>query len=142
MASGLHEDFSREEHIKAGSDKGFGQVFAGFFAIMAALSWWRGHIAWHYTLPIAVVFLVIAYTYPRILSPLNRAWLKLGLLMFKVVNPIVMGLLFFVTITPIGVVMRMTGKDFLRLRLDKNAKSYWIDRAPPGPPPQSMKNQF
>jgi hypothetical protein len=142
MASGLHEDFSREEHIKAGSDKGFGQVFAGFFAIMAALSWWRGHIAWHYTLPIAVVFLVIAYTYPRLLGPLNKAWLKLGLLMFKVVNPIVMGLLFFVTITPIGVVMRMTGKDFLRLRLDKNAKSYWIDRAPPGPPPQSMKNQF
>jgi hypothetical protein len=142
MASGLHEDFSREEHIKAGSDKGFGQVFAGFFAIMAALSWWRGHIAWHYTLPIAVVFLVIAYTHPRLLGPLNKAWLKLGLLMFKVVNPIVMGLLFFVTITPIGVVMRMTGKDFLRLRLDKNAKSYWIDRAPPGPPPQSMKNQF
>ena len=53
-----------------------------------------------------------------------------------------MGLLFFVTITPIGLVMRLSGKDFLRLRLDKDAKSYWIDRAPPGPPPQSMKNQF
>jgi hypothetical protein len=143
MASGgLHEDFSREEHVKAGTDRGFGLVFAGFFAIMAALSWWRGHEAWHYTLPVAAVFLVIALTFPKILGPLNRLWLKFGLLLFKVMNPLVMGLLFFVTITPIGLIMRATGKDFLRLRLDKDAKSYWIDRAPPGPPPQSMKNQF
>ena len=74
--SQLHEDFSREEHVKAGSDKGFGQVFAGFFAIVAALSWWRGTHTWHYTLPVALVFLVIAYTYPRILAPLNKLWLK------------------------------------------------------------------
>ena len=52
------------------------------------------------------------------------------------------GLLFFVTITPIGFVMRLFGKDFLRLRMDRRAPSYWIDRQPPGPPPQSMKNQF
>ena len=71
-----------------------------------------------------------------------RLRLKIGLLMFKVVNPIVMGLLFFVTITPIGLIMRATGKDFLRMRMDKDAKSYWIERTPPGPPPQSMKNQF
>jgi len=140
--SQLHEDFSREEHVKGGTDRGFGLVFAGFFTLLAGLSWWRGHTAWHYTLPIAAVFLVIALTVPKILGPLNRLWLKIGLLMFKVVNPIVMGLLFFVTITPIGLVMRATGKDFLRLRLDKNAKSYWIERTPPGPPPQSMKNQF
>jgi hypothetical protein len=140
--SQLHEDFSREEHVKAGSDRGFGLVFAGFFALMAALAAWRHHTTWHYTLPVAAVFLVVALTVPAILAPLNRLWLKIGLLLFKVVNPIVMGLLFFATITPIGLVMRLSGKDFLRLRLDKSAKSYWIDRAPPGPPPQSMKNQF
>jgi hypothetical protein len=73
---------------------------------------------------------------------LNRLWLKFGLLLYKVMNPLVLGLLFFVTITPIGLVMRAFGKDFLRMKMDRSAKSYWIDRAPPGPPPQSMKNQF
>ena len=140
--SQLHEDFSREEHVKAGSDKGFGQVFAGFFAIVAALSWWRGTHTWHYTLPVALVFLVIAYTYPRILAPLNKLWLKFGLLLYKVMNPLILGLLFFVTIAPIGLLMRAFGKDFLRTKMDPAAKSYWIERTPPGPKPESMKNQF
>jgi hypothetical protein len=140
--SGLHEDFSREEHVKAGSDRGFGLVFAGFFALVSALSWYRDHRGWHYTLPLAVAFLVVAYTYPKMLGPLNRLWLKFGLLLYKVMNPLVLGLLFFVTITPIGLIMRAFGKDFLRLRMDRGAKSYWIEREPPGPPPQSMKNQF
>lgn len=140
--SQLHEDFSREEHVKAGSDRGFGFVFAGFFALVSALSWWRGHTGWHWTLPLAAVFLAVALVYPRLLAPLNKLWLKIGLLLYKVMNPLVLGLLFFVTITPIGIVMRLFGKDFLRLRLDRGAKSYWIERTPPGPPPQSMKNQF
>ena len=140
--SQLHEDFSREEHVKGSSDKGFGQVFGGFFALMAALSWWRGHQGWHYTLPLAVVFLAITYTYPRLLAPLNKLWLKFGLLLYKVMNPIVLGLLFFVTIMPIGLIMRAFGKDFLRTKIDRNAKTYWIERTPPGPPPKSMKNQF
>ncbi len=140
--SQLHEDFSREEEVKAGTDRGFGLVFAGFFAIVAALSLWRGGYMWHYTLPLAALFLLVALTYPRILAPLNRLWLKFGLLLYKVMNPLVLGLLFFVTIMPIGLVMRAFGKDFLRLKRDPAAKTYWIDRAPPGPPPQSMKNQF
>ncbi len=141
-SSQLHEDFSREEHVKVGTDRGFGLVFAGFFAILAALSLWRGSATWHWTLPVAAVFLAVALTFPRLLNPLNRLWLKFGLLLYKVMNPIVLGLLFFVTIMPIGLVMRAFGKDFLRLRLDRSAKSYWIDRTPPGPPPQSMRNQF
>jgi predicted membrane metal-binding protein len=140
--SQLHEDFSREEHVKAGSDRGFGFVFAGFFALVSALSWWRGHTGWHWTLPLAALLLVVALVYPRLLAPLNKLWLKFGLLLYKVMNPLVLGLLFFVTITPIGFVMRLFGKDFLRLRLDRGAKSYWIERTPPGPPPQSMRNQF
>jgi hypothetical protein len=140
--SQLHEDYSREEHVKAGTDRGFGLVFAGFFALISALSWWRGHTGWHYTLPLAAVFLVVAYAAPSVLAPLNKLWLKFGLLLYMVMNPLVLGLLFFITITPIGLVMRLFGKDFLRLRLDRQASSYWIDRQPPGPPPQSMKNQF
>jgi hypothetical protein len=140
--SQLHEDYSREEHVKAGSDRGFGLVFAGFFALVSALSWWRDHTGWHYTLPLAAAFLVVAYTIPGVLAPLNRLWLKFGLLLYKVMNPLVLGLLFFVTITPIGLVMRLFGKDFLRLRMDRQVRSYWIDREPPGPPPRSMKKQF
>ena len=127
--SQLHEDFSRQEHVTAGSDRSFGFVFAGFFTLMSGLSWWRGHTSWHWALPLAALFLAVALTKPGLLNPLNRLWLKLGLL-------------FFVTITPIGLVMRAFGKDFLRLRLDREAPSYWISREPPGPPPESMKNQF
>ena len=140
--SQLHEDFSRDDHVQAGTDRGFGLVFAGFFALVSGLSWWRGHSGWHWTLPLAALFLVVALVYPRILNPLNKLWLKFGLLLYKVVNPIVLGLLFFITITPIGLIMRASGKDFLRLKLDNGARSYWIDRKPPGPPPQSMRNQF
>jgi hypothetical protein len=140
--SQLHEDLSREEQVKAGSDRGFGLVFAGFFALVSGLSWWRGHTAWHWALPVAAAFLVIAYTYPKVLAPLNLLWMKFGLLLHKVVTPLVLGLLFFVTITPIGLLARACGKDFLRLKLDPNANSYWIDRTPPGPPPQTMRNQF
>ena len=63
----------------------------------------------------------MALTYPRILAPLNRLWLKFGLLLYKVMNPLVLGLLFFVTIMPIGLVMRALGKDFLRLKRDPAA---------------------
>src|SRR5689334_5530466 len=140
--SQLHEDYSRDEHVKAGSDRGFGLVFAGFFTLMSGLSWWRGHTSWHWALPLAAAFLVIALVYPRVLNPLNKLWLKFGLLLYKIVNPIVLGMLFFLTITPIGFVMRAFGKDFLRLKLDGGARTYWIDRTPPGPPPQSMRNQF
>ena len=90
-----HESFHREEHIQGSSNKGFGQVFAGFFAILAGLSYWHGSTTWHYTLPVAVAFLVIAYTVPAILGPLNRLWMKFGLVLYKVMNPIVLGLLFF-----------------------------------------------
>jgi hypothetical protein len=141
-SSQTHETYNREEHIEGSSDRGFGQVFAGFFGIVTAISLWRDGTTWHWALPLAVAFLVVAYTVPRLLAPLNKLWMKFGLLLYKVMNPLVLGLLFFVTIMPIGLVMRAFGKDFLRLRLDRGAKSYWIDRTPPGPPPQSMKNQF
>jgi predicted membrane metal-binding protein len=140
--SQLHEDYSREEEVKAGSDRGFGLVFAGFFGIVSAISLWRSGSTWHWALPVAAAFLAVALVYPSILAPLNKLWLKFGLLLYKVMNPIVLGLLFFVTIMPIGLLMRAFGKDFLRLKRDPNARTYWIDRTPPGPPPQSMKNQF
>jgi hypothetical protein len=73
---------------------------------------------------------------------LNRVWLRLGLVLYKVVSPIAMGLVFVTTVVPIGLVMRALGKDPLRLRRDSHAASYWIQRDPPGPAPDTMKNQF
>src|SRR5688572_23361642 len=109
--SQLHEDFSREEHVKSGTDRGFGFVFAGFFALISAISWWRDGTGWHWMLPVAAAFLAVALTWPRLLAPLNRLWLKFGLLLYKVMNPLILGLLFFVTIMPIGLAMRVFGKD-------------------------------
>ena len=90
----------------------------------------------------AALFLAAALLRPAILNPLNRLWLKFGLLLHRVVNPIVMALLFYGTVLPTGLVMRALGKDLLRLKRQPDADSYWIVRQPPGPAPETMKDQF
>ena len=100
----------------------------------AAVRWWA--------LGIGVVFLTLAFLWTAPLAPLNRLWSKLGLLLFHIVSPVVLGLLFYLTVTPVGFLLRLFGKDPLRLRRDSAAKSYWILREPPGPAPKSMKHQF
>jgi hypothetical protein len=137
-----HEAFSRDETIVAGSDRSFGLVMAAAFGILTLLNAWYDGRLWPWTGGVAALFLAAALLRPAMLHPLNRLWLKFGLLLYKVMNPLSLGLLFFITIMPIGLVMRAFGKDFLRLKLDRKAKTYWIERAPPGPPPQSMRNQF
>ena len=114
--AGLHESFERDEENLGSSDRGFGQVFAGFFALIAALKWWFGNPLWIWWIGGAAVFLVLAYAAPKALAPLNRLWTKLALLLYKIVNPLTMGFLFFLVMTPMGVVMRAFGKDFLRRR--------------------------
>jgi hypothetical protein len=101
-----------------------------------------GHSYWEWWLGAAVVMLAFALAWPVALAPLNRLWLRLGLVLYKVVNPVVMGLVFFTTVVPIGLLMRALGKDPLRLRRQPTADSYWIAREPPGPEPDTMKNQF
>jgi large-conductance mechanosensitive channel len=88
------------------------------------------------------VFLALALAAPKTLAPLNRLWMKFGLLLHAVVNPVVMAFLFFSTVTPIALIMRALGQDPLRLKLDPAAKTYWIDRTPPGPAPDTMPRQF
>jgi hypothetical protein len=137
-----HESFSRDESVVAPSDRSFGIVMAAAFAVLTVLNGWYEGRAWPWTGALAVVFGVVALLYPGLLNPLNRLWLKFGLLLHKVVNPIVMGLLFFGTVLPTGLVMRAMGKDLLRLKRIPEAKSYWINRQPPGPAPETMKDQF
>jgi hypothetical protein len=140
----MHEEFKRDEEVKRSSERSFGLVMAAFFAFVTFSPLLRAHageIRW-WALVLCAVFLALALFWQAPLKPLNVAWTKLGLLLYHVVNPVVLGLLFFLTVTPLGWLMRAFGKDPLRLRRDPTAASYWIRREPPGPPPESMKNQF
>jgi hypothetical protein len=137
-----HEAFSRDETIVAGSDRSFGLVMAAAFAILTLLNAWHNGRVWPWTGGVAALFMAAALLRPAMLNPLNRLWLKFGLLLHRVVNPIVMALLFYGTVLPTGLVMRALGKDLLRLKRQPEADSYWIVRAPPGPAPETMKDQF
>lgn len=144
--SKFHENLRDREDVKVGSERSFGLVFSAVFAIVAL---WplvfnadqeSGLRIWAFVT--SALFAVIALTIPRILAPLNKLWFKFGLLLHRVVNPVVMAILFFSTIVPIGLLMRVFGKIPLQLDFDKNADSYWLSRTPPGPAPKSMKRQF
>ena len=103
---------------------------------------WAGNPLWPWWLAAAALAAAAALVRPAWLSPLNRLWIKLGLILFKIINPLVMAMMFFVVITPIGLLLRICKKDVLRRRIDRDASSYWILREPPGPAPETMKNQF
>lgn len=139
-----HERLSahHEQPIKGSSNRSFGLIFAAFFCIIALLPLFsRGEVRL-WALMVAAVFAVIAITVPSILTPLNKAWMRLGLLLHRVVNPIVLGLMFLIAIVPIGLLMRLIGKDLLRLKFSRDASSYWIVREPKGPDPRSLNRQF
>ena len=142
MKYSAHENFARDEAISVGSDRSFGLVMAAGCAVLASLSVWREGHAWPVLAAIAIFFLVTALFIPTALHSLNRAWLKLGLLLHKIVNPVVMGLIFYGAVLPTGLVMRFIGRDLLRLKPQPEAGSYWIIRTPPGPAPKTMKDQF
>ena len=140
---GAHEFQNRgEEVVKTSSDRSFGLVFAGFFTVVGVLSLIGGGHRWPYWFGAAVVFALVAFTIPHVLAPLNRLWTKFGLLLHMIVSPVILGLLYYVFITPVGFLMRTSGTDPLRLRYDPDAESYWIRRDPPGPAPDTFKNQF
>ena len=139
---GLHEDFGRTDPVKRSSDRATGLVFATVFAIIALWPLWKSGAVREWALITAAAITIVALAIPRALGPLSRAWHGLGLVLHRVVNPLVMGLLFYLTVTPTGLLMRLFGKDPLRLRFDPEAKSYWIERRPPGPAPETMRHQF
>lgn len=123
------------------SNRAFGNLFAGVFALLALYLWWNGK---SYILPAiaGVAFFVIGLFVSHWLTPLNRAWMGLGSLLHRVVSPIVLGVMYFGLVTPYGLVMRIFRDDPLRRKFEPGAKSYWIQRAPPGPPPESLANQY
>ena len=124
------------------SEKKFGWFFTVVLCIGAAYAYWRGENGWGIAcVATAVVFASLTLVLPLALRPLNRLWFGLGLLLGKIISPVVLGLIFFVLLTPVSTVTRLFGRDVMLIK-KRDTLSYWIDRDPPGPAPDSFKNQF
>lgn len=137
-----HEDRSRQLEFQGGSDRSFGFVLAAFFAVVALLPLVRGGNLRLWALPIAGVFALFAWLWPKALHPLNRLWTLLGAALGRVVAPLAAAVLFFLVVTPIGLMLRLAKRDLLRLRYDAQATTYWLDRGAVGADSSSMKQQF
>jgi hypothetical protein len=137
-----HEDLKRKPHVAGSSDRAFGVVIAGACLLLALGPLRHGHAPRWWALALAGAFALIALLKPVLLASLNRLWTQLGVLLGKVVSPIALGILFYAVLMPVALLLRLTGHDPLRLKLDRDGDSYWIARKPPGPPPDSMGNQF
>lgn len=144
MKPSFHEDFGRAEDVKGSSDRGFGLTVGGILLLIALVRTYLHGLGWvQYGLGgFGLALIALGLLAPASLSGLNRAWMRLGLILFRVVNPIVLGLIYATTMVPIGLMMRATGRDPLHLKVDPDAASYWIRRDPPGPKPDTMINQF
>ncbi len=137
-----HEDFTRDDEVKAGTERAFGIVFAVVFTLVGLFPLFGDGAVRAWALIVAGAFLGAALVRPRLLAPLNRLWFLFGKALHRVVSPLVMGLIFFTTVTPTALIMRLVGKDPLNRRFEPEARTYWIERDPPGPEPETMKNQF
>jgi saxitoxin biosynthesis operon SxtJ-like protein len=136
-----HENLDRDD-VRVGSERSFGFVFTGVFAVIALWPFlWGGHIR-YWALVMAVIFLGAALIRPQVLRPLNLLWFRFGQLLHHVVNPLVMGLIFFVGIVPTALIMRARGKAPLRLDGAKASGTTWVERVPPGPAPDTMRHLF
>lgn len=141
--AGSHERLSRLDDVQPGSNRSFGITFAVVFAIVALLPFVLHGEGFHlWAAVLSVAFLAAALLFPSVLAPLNRIWFKIGLLLHHVVSPVVLGLLFFVVVTPFALVVRLVSGKLLALEKESAAPSYWKRREPPGPPPETVRNQF
>ncbi len=127
---------------KLPSNNQFGCFFSAVFAIIALYSYFQ-HLNTGAFVAAVLFSLFVAVTFfaPQLLTPLNRLWYSLGVLLGKIVSPIVLGGIFFLLITPISLITRLFGRDELKMK-KLSVQSYWIDRSPPGPSSESFKNQF
>jgi hypothetical protein len=125
---GHHEFGVSHQEIEPSSDRSFGFIMGGTLALMAGFWAWRGNGWWPVPLMICAPFLFLGFARPALLAPLNKGWTRLGLLLGAVVGPIVLAVVFFGIITPLAIIARLSGKDFLRLRHDRAAASYWLPR--------------
>lgn len=128
--------------VTGSSDRSFGFVFAAVFLVIAFFPLISGGALRVWALVLSGTLISLAVLRPRMLAPANRLWKQIGSLMHRIVSPIALGLVYYFVATPTGIVLRLFGKDPLRLRFDPEAASYWIERDPPGPSANSLNNQF
>ena len=126
------------DEIKISSNRSFGIVFFIVFFLIATYPLINDGNVRIWSLIISIVFLILGLLNSKILFPLNKIWFKFGILLGKIISPLVMGFIFFVVVTPIGLLMRMLQKDLLNLKFNNN-KSYWIEKKGPK---SKMKDQF
>ena len=126
------------DDVKISSNRSFGIVFFVVFLLIALYPLTYGGEVRIWSLIISIIFLILGLLNSKILAPLNKIWFKFGILLGKIVSPLIMGIIFFLVVTPIGFLMRLLGKDLLNLKYNKN-KSYWIEK---NGPKSKMKNQF
>ena len=138
----MHENFHSRNEVKVGSERSFGITFAAIFLIIGSFPLISGESPGGWELCIGVIFLIAAFALPAALRPLNIVWFRFGMLLHKIVSPLVMGFLFFITLAPIGLIMRLRGKDPLNLRFDPSASTYWIERDAGELEPETIRRQF
>ena len=126
------------DNVKISSNRSFGIVFFVVFLLIALYPLTYGGEIRIWSLIISIIFLTLGLLNSKILVPLNKIWFKFGILLGKIASPLIMGIIFFLVVTPIGFIMRLLGKDVLNLKYNKN-KSYWIEKKGPK---SKMKNQF
>ncbi len=142
--AGVHEDYAAGHALptEIGSDRSFGLIVGGIvgaiglFPLMTS-----GALRWWLVLPGATL-MMLGLLAPKLLHPLNVGWMKLGHLLGRIVTPIVLLLIYLIAVIPTGLLLRLFGKDVLGLKRKPDDGSYWIARLPPGPDPESLKQQF
>ena len=126
------------DEIKISSNRSFGIVFFIVFLLIALYPLLKDNDLRIRSLLISFIFLALGLVNSKILTPLNRLWFKFGLLLGRFISPLIMGIIFFVVVTPTGIIMRLFKKDLLNLKYNKK-ESYWINKSGPK---SKMKNQF
>ena len=129
---------NKSKNIQMGSNRSFGIVFFIVFLLIALYPLLKDNDLRIWSLVISFIFLILGLINSKILTPLNRLWFKFGLLLGKFISPLIMGIIFFIVVTPIGIIMRLLKKDLLNLKYNKK-ETYWIDKSGPK---SKMKNQF
>tara|TARA_B100000989_G_scaffold2870_1_gene2003 strand:+ start:305 stop:688 length:384 start_codon:yes stop_codon:yes gene_type:complete len=126
------------DNIKIGSNRSFGIVFFILFLLVALYPTINSEGIRMWSIIVSLIFLVLGLLDSKILTPLNKVWFKFGILLGRVISPLIMGVIFFFVVTPIGLIMRILGKDVLNLKYNSN-KTYWIEKTGPK---SKMRNQF
>jgi len=135
----INMDSKFNNNIKISSNRSFGIVFFIVFLFIALYPITYSEDIRIWSLIISFIFIILGLLNSKILTPLNKLWFKFGVILGKIISPIIMGIIFFLVVTPIGLIMKVLGKDLLRLKYNKKDNTYWIEK---NGPKSKMKNQF